>query len=73
VSVSKLRALAIQFLLVLLLGLAAAPFLPAATTALAKPGAPLDKPSAPIARNLKVNGPNPLDPTQDRIGTSRDT
>jgi hypothetical protein len=64
VSVSKLRALVIQFLLpVLVLGLAALP----------KPGAPLRQTSAPIAKNLKVNGLNPLDPTKSSACTSRDT
>ena len=62
-SVSKLRALVIQFLPVPLFGVAVLP----------KPGGPLHRTSASIAKNLKVNGPNPLDPTQSSVCTSRDT
>jgi hypothetical protein len=64
VSVSKLRVLEIQFL---------SPALILGSAALPKPGAPLHRIPASIAKNLKVNGPNPLDPTQNSIGTSRDT
>jgi len=74
VSVSKLRALVIQFLLpVLLSGLAAASFLYVAASTLPKPGAPLHKPLAPIATNFAVSGSNPLGMSLNSIGTNRDT
>jgi len=57
VSVSKLRALVIQFLLSTLI-LASAGYR-ATTTAIERPAAPPSKPTAAIAENLEASGPNP--------------